>query len=286
MSSTSRQMWNRPSPRSAIHLLVPEFGLIRLQQLEVGFAHREHGQRRGVRRQMLLVLHGDAELVGQHVLDRVHVLEGDGDVLDALDLHACSCARCLRGTDRPMIAIAGRIAIRSALAAPNSLARRRLLDWTAGGRIRRQVQGPEQASDHEDHRRPFALGHAARLSAADGQGACPAAGHLELGDALSHRGRDGGAISATAACGPSSISAMPSIVRSTRCARCTIMPSRRKPRIATSSSATGSTSIRSVRAPTASGSCGAASTSRSAFSATPCRLAVAAGERSGLRALL
>jgi hypothetical protein len=83
-----------------------------LQQLEVGLADREHGERRGVRRQVLLVLHGDAELVGQHVLDGVHVLEGDGDVLDALDLHGCSCGRGVRDR-RPMIAVAGAIAIRA-----------------------------------------------------------------------------------------------------------------------------------------------------------------------------
>ena len=41
-------------------------------------------------------------------------------------------------------------------------------------------------------------------------GARPAAGDLELGAALPHRGRDGGTTSATTACGPSSISASPS----------------------------------------------------------------------------
>jgi hypothetical protein len=43
---------------------------------------------------MLLILHSDAELVRQHVLDRVHVLERYGDVLDPLDLHDGSDMFC------------------------------------------------------------------------------------------------------------------------------------------------------------------------------------------------
>ncbi len=68
-----------------------------MQQFEVGLADGKHGQRRGMRRHGLLIFHGDGELVGQHVLDGVHVLEGDGDVLDAFDLHGGSGARRFSG---------------------------------------------------------------------------------------------------------------------------------------------------------------------------------------------
>ena len=74
-------------------------------------------------------------------------------------------------------------------------------------------------------------------------------------------------ISATPACRPFSISAFRNSCRWMRPARCTIMLSRPKPRIATSFSGTGSISIR-VPARRACANCAAASISASAFSAT------------------
>src|SRR5262245_43106860 len=53
---------------------------------------------------------------------------------------------------------------------------------------------PERAFDEAD-RCALALGHAARLSAADRSRASPAEEHVELGDQLSYRGRDGRTLS-------------------------------------------------------------------------------------------
>src|SRR4051794_38589613 len=70
-------------------------------------------------------------------------------------------------------------------------------NYSTGLRIARRKRGPAGLRlhvriDHEDHRRAFALGDASRLSVADGEGAGPAARHVELGHALSHRNGDGG----------------------------------------------------------------------------------------------
>ena len=85
MSSTSKQMWKRPGPFSPIHLVTPGLRALALQQLDVGLAHRQHGEARLA--DLLLVLEGQAEGVLQEVDGLAERLHRDRDVLHALDLH-------------------------------------------------------------------------------------------------------------------------------------------------------------------------------------------------------
>src|SRR5581483_6710122 len=71
-------------------------GPIRLQELQIGLTDRIHGEARRMLGQVLLVLHGNAELLLEHVFQHLHVLAGYGDMLHALDLH-------IRAPDMPNV---------------------------------------------------------------------------------------------------------------------------------------------------------------------------------------
>src|SRR5262249_37074104 len=69
-------------PRRGLRLLAGG-----LEQFQVGLTHGIHGDLRLVLREVLLVLHGQAELVLEQRLDGLDVADGEGDVLNTLDLH-------------------------------------------------------------------------------------------------------------------------------------------------------------------------------------------------------
>ena len=65
MSSTSKQMWNRPSPFSVIHWVDAGFRGRAFQQFDIGLADRQHGE--AGRSDLLLVFQRNAEGVAQHI---------------------------------------------------------------------------------------------------------------------------------------------------------------------------------------------------------------------------